>query len=335
MEFGIEMFDPKRNLRFGRHVLVLAYMFTMSMILGSANSHAVDGGTGFYLLGQRSNQAAVLPPPGLFFQFKEYLYSGDISASEAIAENARLDIGVEADIALSMATGIWAPVADILGGRPMLSLTLPFGYQDISADAQLSFGGLVLKGRFSEDVFTVGDPVAVATLGWNEDNWHWTVSGALNIPIGDYDEDRSANFAFNRWGVDTTGGVTYLDLGTGWEASMAAGLTFNGENKDTDYDSGTEFHLEAGVSKTFQNGLMLGLAGYYYNQITDDEGPGAPPDGFQGEVSAIGPALAYTLDVKGIPIVLKGRYYHEFNADNRLEGDAAFIGLIMPLAVYQ
>ena len=141
----------------------------------------------------------------------------------------------------------------------MFTLTLPFGYQEISADAQLTLGNVVLKGQFSENVFTVGDPVAAASLGWNKENWHWTVSGALNVPIGDYDETRSANFAFNRWGLDTTGALTYLDLGTGWEASVMPGFTFNGENDDTDYDSGTEFHFEASISKTFKNGLMLGL----------------------------------------------------------------------------
>ena len=176
-----------------------------------------------------------------------------------IGEGGRLDLGVEADVALSMATGVWAPAAEILGGRPMLTLTLPFGYQEVTADAQLSLGGFVLGGRFTDDIFTIGDPVAAASLGWNKEKWHWTLTAALNVPIGDYDEDRLANFSFNRWGLDTTGAVTYLDLVSGWEASVAAGLTFNGENDDTDYDSGTEFHLEAGVSKTFQNGLMLGL----------------------------------------------------------------------------
>ena len=327
------MIDLKGELGLG--LRVIAFVFAASMILCSAKSYAVEDGAGIYLLGQRSNQAAVLPPPGLFFQFEEYLYSGDTADSEAIAENGRLDLGVEGDVALSMATGIWAPAAEFLGGRPMLTLTLPFGYQEVTADAQLSLGGVVLKGRFTDDVFAVGDPVAGASLGWNKDKWHWMVFGALNIPIGDYDDDRSANFAFNRWGVDTTGAVTYLDLATGWEASLAAGVTFNGENNDSDYDSGTEFHLEVGASKTFQNGLMLGLVGYYYNQLTDDEGAGAPADGFQGEVAAIGPTLAYTLNVKGIPIVLKARYYHEFKANNRLEGDAAFISFTMPLAVFE
>lgn len=327
------MFEFKEDLGLGLRAIVP--IFAASMILCSAKSYAVEDAAGIYLLGQRSNHAAVLPPPGLFFQFEEYLYSGDASASEPIAENGRLDLGVEADVALSMATGIWAPATEFLGGRPMLTLTIPFGYQELSADAQLSLFGLVLKGRFTEDVFTVGDPVAGASLGWSKDKWHWMAIGALNIPIGDYAADRSVNFAFNRWALDTTGAVTYLDLATGWEASLTAGFTFNGENNDSDYDSGTEFHLEVGASKTFQNGLMLGLAGYYYNQLTDDEGAGAPSDGFQGEVAAIGPTLAYTLNVKGIPIVLKARYYHEFNANNRLEGDAAFISFTMPLAVFE
>jgi hypothetical protein len=331
LELGIEMHDLKEKLSLGR--CALSFLFAISIVSSSAVSYAVEGGAGFYLLGQRSNQAAVLPPPGLFFQFDEYLYSGDTSSSEVIAENAKLDVGVEADIALSLATGIWAPATEILGGRPMFTLTLPFGYQEIFADAQLSLGQVVLKGQFSEDVFTVGDPVVAASLGWNKENWHWTLSGAVNVPIGDYDENRSVNFAFNRWGLDTTGALTYLDPGTGWEASVTPGITFNGENDDDDYDSGTEFHFEVGISKTFQNGLMLGLVGYYYNQITDDDGAGAPADGFRGEVSAIGPALAYTLTVKGIPLILKARYYREFDAENRVEGDVAYIGLTMPLAI--
>ncbi len=76
---AIEMFDFKRVLGLGQHFIGL--VFTVSVILNAASAYAVEDGTGFYLLGQRSNQAAVLPPPGLFFQFEEYLYSGDTADS--------------------------------------------------------------------------------------------------------------------------------------------------------------------------------------------------------------------------------------------------------------
>ena len=108
------MIDLKYLLGSSRGIFNAAFM--LLIVFYASSSYAVEGGTGFYLLGQRSNHAAVLPPPGLFFQFDQYLYSGDQSDSKVIAENGRLDLGVEADVALSMATGVWAPTTEILAG---------------------------------------------------------------------------------------------------------------------------------------------------------------------------------------------------------------------------
>ncbi len=322
-----------RNIRFLANIFG-CLIFALTATFNATNAFAVEGGGGFYLLGSNTSQAAVLPPPGVFILFDEYLYSGEVSSSTPIAEIGKIDLGVEADVALSLLTGVWAPAAKFLGGRPMLTLTLPFGYQKVSIDTELSIAGIKLRDNFSEDVFTYGDPVVGLTLGWNEANWHWTLSGRLNVPIGDYDKNSAANFGFNRWGFDTTGAVTYFDPKLGWEISFAAGITLNGENRDIDYKSGTELHLEAGVTKTFENGLAIGVAGYHYNQLTKDKGAAAPDSGFKGEVSAIGPTVSYTLSVKNIPIGLKVRWYHEFDAENRTEGDAVFISFSMPLAVY-
>lgn len=41
--------------------------------------------------------------------------------------------------------------------------------------------------------------------------------------------------------------MTWLDPKTGLELSAAAGFTFNGENRDTDYKTGAEFHVEWAV----------------------------------------------------------------------------------------
>ncbi len=116
-----------RNIRFLANTFG-CLLFALTAAFNATNAFAVEGGVGFYLLGQRSSQAATLPPPGVFVLFDEYLYSGDISSSTPIAERARIDFGVEADVALSMLTGVWAPAANVFGGRPMVTLTLPFGY---------------------------------------------------------------------------------------------------------------------------------------------------------------------------------------------------------------
>ncbi|MGO7845172.1 transporter, partial [Rhizobium johnstonii] len=35
-------------------------------------------------------------------------------------------------------------------------------------------------------VFTVGDPVLGALLGWESGNFHWQTGLLVNVPIGDY-----------------------------------------------------------------------------------------------------------------------------------------------------
>jgi len=290
----------------------LAFLMSTPFIVEHAK--AAEGAASFYLLGQRSNFAAVLPPPGLYFQFDEYFYSGDASSGLAIPVGGELDVGLDAEVYLSLPTAIWAPENTVLGCRTLFALTVPFGQKYVTADVALAIDDNTLLTReFSDNAFTLGDPVMLASLGWNTNNWHWTANTAINIPVGDYEKGRATNMAFNRWGFDLTGALTYLNPSTGFEASLAAGLTFHLENEDTDYDTGNEFHLEAGVSQTFPNGLTVGIAGYHYDQIQDDSGSGAPAGGFRGRVSAVGPALTYNTQLGNLPITLNALHHREFN----------------------
>ena len=76
------------NIRsFEEHRCRMARYFVnlLSSIVGAAflafpagSAFAAESGSSFYLLGQRSQSAAVLPPEGLFFSVPSYFYSGDI-----------------------------------------------------------------------------------------------------------------------------------------------------------------------------------------------------------------------------------------------------------------
>jgi len=52
------------------------------LALSAGSAFAAEGGSGFYLLGQRGQGAGVLPPEGVFFSLPSYYYSGDASNSE-------------------------------------------------------------------------------------------------------------------------------------------------------------------------------------------------------------------------------------------------------------
>jgi hypothetical protein len=168
-------------------------------------------------------------------------------------------------------------------------------------------------------------------LGWHRDNWHWKIQGLLNIPIGQYDADDIANMGFNRWAFDASAAFTWLDPLKGHEVSATAGFTFNGENPDTDYKTGTEFHVEWALMQHFSKAFALGLAGYHYHQVTGDSGAGARLGPFEGIVTALGPDINYNFQLRDIPVATTLRWLHEFDAKNRLEGDAVFLTATIPL----
>ena len=303
--------------------------------LGGGAAQAAESAAGFYILGQRSSFAAVLPPPGVFFQLDGYWYNGGASGGGDLPFGGEVFADAEATLWLALPTAIWAPEGALLGGRPMVTFTLPFGSKEVGFSAELDKGGNVIAVGGDRRDFLLGDPVATASLGWTRgENWHSTATFGVNIPIGDYEVGRPTNISFNRWAFDLTGAVTWLDAETGWEASGAAGLTFNLENPDTDYDTGMEAHFELAASRTFDFGLTVGLAAYHYQQVTDDEGAPAFLGGFRGRVTGIGPTLAYTVQLGPLPVAIRARWYHEFNAKNRTEGDAAYLGVSLPLAVF-
>ena len=294
---------------------------------------AVEGGKGFYLLGLKTNMAGFLPSEGVYFSNPIMFYNGDLKSSESLPLGGTLDFGVEATAIVSLPLVLWVTPNKVLGGDVAFTAILPFGYNDVTADASIAFPGLGFGavGSLSDDRFEVGDPVAGVSIGWHQSNLHWSLNTLVNIPVGDYDTDRLANLSFNRWGVDVTGAATWLDTTTGWELSSAVGLTFNGENSDTDYESGTEFHLEAAVSRFLSPAFSIGLNGYYYQQITDDKTSSPTQDGFEGRVLTVGPVATYNFKVGSTAVSTSLKYFREFSAENRPEGDIVLFQVSFPL----
>jgi hypothetical protein len=262
----------------------------------------------------------------------------EIPHSATLQLNA--DVKVEANVAIDILSALWVAPQKVMGGLFGVGVLMPIGYQEVNATltsrGSLTFpnGTTLPFGRtfnLSDDTFAAGDPLGTAFLGWNDGNWHWKVAGMINVPVGSYSTSGLVNMGFNRWAADLTGSMTYLNPQTGFEVSLAAGFTFNGENPDTNYKTGTEFHLEGAVMQHLSKAFSIGVAGYHYQQVTGDSGAGALLGDFKGEVSAIGPNVTYNFQVGSVPVLTSVRWLHEFNATNRLEGDAGFLTVTIPL----
>lgn len=323
-----------RTSKARRHSLTLKVsLFALMCLAGTPQqANSAESGVGFYLLGSKGPFAAVLPGPGVYFQNDVYFYSGSAGASRDLPVGGRIIGNVDATAYIDLATGLWVVPTSVLGGSLALQATVPWGGQ--SVDASLDAGG-ILGASVSDTVFMIGDPVVGASLGWHNGNWHWTTGFLVNVPVGDYQKGEIANVAFNRWGLDINGGVTWFDPKSGWEVSGVAGFTFNGENPATNYTTGTEFHFEGALTKTFSPQFSAGLVGYYYDQITADSGSGARLGDFEGRVAALGGTAGYNFQLGQTPVSTRVKVYREFAAENRLEGTSAYLTLTIPLSVKQ
>jgi hypothetical protein len=303
------------------------------LLLTGGSVIAAEGGTSFYLLGQRSQGAAMLPPEGVFVSAPNYFYSGDFSRRKNLEIGGALVAGADVDLYLSTPTVIWVTPVELLGGKLALSGTAVVGYVDLDAEVTINIPGIG-AGAFSvsEGDWRVGDPVFSAVLGWDSGNLHYTTTAALNVPVGDYELGR-LNTALNRWVTDLTAAVTWLDPATGWEMSGAFGATFSGENDETDYETGDEIHIEAAVARHFSPKFSLGLNAYHYQQVSGDSGAGAVLGSFKGRVTGFGPTASANFQLGPIPVAAALSYFYEFNVKNRLEGQAGWLTLTIPLWV--
>jgi hypothetical protein len=298
-----------------------------SMMLGTP-ALAAEGGIGFYLLGSKTTMGGYLPPPGVYGAVQNYFYTGEASINFQTA-GATLSGGVEADAYMALPTALWVADTDILGGDLAFSLTTPFGGKQVEIGV-LSSGGLISLNA-ERDNFAFGDPVLGTSLGWHDGNMHYTLGSLINVPVGQWERGNPVNIGFNRWVIDGTAAATYLNPQTGVELSGALGITYNFENPDTDYKTGTEFHAEAAAMMHLSRAFSIGLNGYAYKQISGDSGSGAVLGDFKGQVFAIGPALDYTFLVGHTPVVTNLRYFYEFGVENRLQGHAGFLNVAVPL----
>lgn len=312
-----------------RNAWVSALALGAVLSLTSLQATASENGSSFYLLGSKGPMGGVVPAPGLYLQNDVYYYTARADSSQPLPTGGQVALGIKAQALINLPTLLWSTPYKVMNGRLALGLTLPYGYQYIDA-------GLVLgpyAGETTSRITTLGDPVITGTLGWQRGAYHWSLIGMVNVPAGHYRENSMSNIAFHRWGADLSVAGTWYDPAVGWDISGVAGVTFNGNNSKTNYRSGTEWHLEAAVSRDIGGpGTTLGAIGYYHQQISDDSGDGAVLGPFRGRTAALGLTASHAFKWGATPIQARLKVLREFNTQNRVEGTALYLTLSLPLS---
>ena len=331
----------RSNLASGRGIaaLTIPLLGMLTALLPAGAALSADGGTGAYLLGKRGPLAAFVPRPGWYLTNDVYFY--DAGSSDYLPLGGRIAQQASAEALINIAQFTYVTDLAVLGGRLAFSGVLPYGQVEVSGRGGVTLpDGTPINGGRSDSVTGFGDPALGAALGWKNrsgDRFRaWSVYGSMFVPVGDYEVGRIANVGKNRWALDVGGAYTMANFKGGRELSSVLGFTFNGDNRDTDYETGTEMHLEFAAKQHLPKHWSFGVVGYWYEQLTGDSNNPVILGDFKGRALALGPELSYQFTQNPQrPVTVDLRWYHEFEVENRLEGDSVFLTISLPLSITQ
>jgi hypothetical protein len=304
-------------MRGGRYMVLAAVAGFFA--LGTAlEAKAAEYGFTSYGLGQNAFGAGVTPPAGTYLSSATGFYDGKIGTTVEFG-GATLGAGARVEFLTSAINGLYVFDRKVLGGNLGVSATVPVGFIDI--DAMVRVGPL--SGQRSTDGGGLGDIASKVQLGWQHGDFSHTVYLQAVAPTGRYETGFNPIIGLHRPGIDTGWAFTWTDKAHMLQFNGALGVTFNFENTATDYKTGDEFHFEWAIGREITPGLVFGLVGYDYRQLTGDSGSGDHLGPFKGQVDAIGLGFNGTTLVGKTPVIFNMRTYREFNADNHWEGNSS------------
>jgi hypothetical protein len=290
---------------------------------------ADNGGLSFWLPGTFGSLAAAPGVPGWAYSTIYLHVQQSAGGGKDFQQRGSIVAGLtaRADAVVQGLTYVFA--TPVLGGQAAISVLGAPGNVSAGIDATLTGPrGNTISGSASDNRTTFADVFYQGSLKWNQGVHNEMVYVTGNIPSGTYDSSRLANLSFGFTAVDAGAGYTYLDPKTGHEFSVVGGLTYSFMNHDLQYQNGVDFHVDWGASQFISKSVQIGLAGYYFQQLTGDSGSGAKLGEFKGRVLGIGPQIGFLFPVsESYSGYLNLKGYKDFAAENRPEGWTAWVTL--------
>lgn len=272
-------------------------------------AHASEGGGSGYPNGSEGFFAGAVPPPGTYL----ILYGSHYWGDKLKIENAP-DLDIDLHASAIVPRLIHMTNIKILGADWGMHAILPLVHVDLDIPAL----GLSTSRNGIGDL-TVNPFI----LAWHTKNFHWATGLDIVVPIGTYDRSEAVNIGRNYWTVEPLFAATYISDG-GFELSGKFMFDINFENPDTNYRTGNEFHFDYTVAQKFGD-WTVGVGGYFYTQVEDDDAPAGTAAMGRGLAFAIGPQVKY--DYAGMSFI--GKWQHEALVENRPQGEQFWLKFIM------
>ncbi len=299
---------------------------------------AFAGGGQAYPNGAEAFMVGAAPPPGLTLVNYVYFYTADRIKNGSGHDAGTLDrLNVWAEVARL----IWISKHKVLGAN--YGQHAFFMLANVDMDLKHPAGTRLKKHYRDTDVpYLIWSPCLLT--------WH-LMSGKLHVvldtadiyvPLYNEDTNNIASLGRNYWTIEPVLAVTWLPH-VSWEFSAKFMYDFNSRQEDyqpgppvkVDRTPGQEFHVDFNTSYAVSDGLRIGLSGYYYRQVKNDDyhNLGRFPallkvmlkdmEREQSQVWALGPGIWY--HKKNLVASLRSQW--EFRARNKSQGGNAWFKL--------
>lgn len=279
----------------------------------AAPAFATEGGGSSYPMGADSYLSGAVPPPGFYTVLFAERYSAD-----TLRDNNGNKVPVNFKVTANVVAPrfIWVTDKKVLGGDLLHAAIIPLVNLDVNIN-----GAGQSKSGLGDILFTV-----FGLAYHHSPNLHSVAALDIIIPSGSYNRSDMTNIGRNYWAIQPLYTVSYVNP-QGWNADAKIMMDFNRKNKDTNYRSGQEFHVDYAVGYGFGNNWVAGVGGYLYRQTSDDKLNGVTVANNRGRAFAIGPSIKYD---NGKGFFLTAKYQVETEVRNRADGKAFWVKALLP-----
>ena len=304
-----------------------------SLVALALGCHAVvadEAGVSIWLPGTFGSLAAVPTQPGFQWSTTYYHATATSESSKQFEEGGRIVTGLSPKPNLIQLSPGYAFETPVLGAQlGVFVTTVPAFVSNRVTSTLVGPRGGTLSGVDTQSVQGFGDLYPRASLKWNEDVNNFMTYLTGDIPIGLYSKENIANIGTGHGAIDFGGGYTYFDKQMGNEFTAVGGFTFNFSNPVTNYQSGTDFHLDWAMSHQLSEQVSAGIVGYAYQQIGCDSGSGNTVGCFRTRIYGMGPQIGLRFAIGEVQASLGLRAYGEFGARNTPQGWNTFLTLAL------
>jgi len=274
---------------------------------------ATEGGGSIYPNGAEGYLVADMAAPGLHM----FEYLSGYRADRLLDNNGnQVPIDFNLNVTAASTRVIWVTDQKLFGGQLAFHVIAPL----VNVGVSVNGAGQNKSG--------LGDTTFGPGLGFHlSDSLHIVAAVDMNAPTGQYNKSDMVNLGRNYWNAEPLVAVTYRQP-EGINADLKVMYDINARNHATNYRSGQELHADYDLGWGFSKNLVVGAAGYVYQQVTDDNSDGTTVQNNRGRALAIGPSVKYD-NGKGWWVTLK--YEKESDVKNRPEGDGWWVKMKIPL----